>query len=127
MKGDIAPDGGRPGRRLTLLRYGGAVAAVVPSGVPEVAESTTGSLRASWSAGASASGPSSPPAATSPGASALRATEQAPLAEPLDLPVVARLIVEIRSDGSRTLARGALVEIDFIARRARARRRPARR
>jgi hypothetical protein len=39
---------------------------------------------------------------------ALRTEEKDPLAEASDLPVVARLIVEIRSDGSRTLARGAL-------------------
>ena len=39
---------------------------------------------------------------------ALRAQEKDPLAEAPDLPVVARLIVEIRSDGSRTQARGAL-------------------
>lgn len=30
-----------------------------------------------------------------------------PLAEDEDLPVVARMVVEIRSDGSRTIARGA--------------------
>ncbi len=29
-----------------------------------------------------------------------------------DLPVVARLVVEIRSDGSRTVARGALEDLD---------------
>jgi hypothetical protein len=38
--------------------------------------------------------------------------ERAELAEPIDpdadLPVVARLVVEIRSDGRRTIARGAL-------------------
>ena len=34
-----------------------------------------------------------------------------PLVEDADLPVVARLIVEIRSDGSRTLARGALEDV----------------
>jgi len=40
---------------------------------------------------------------------ALRPTNpDAPLAESVELPVVARLVVEIRSDGSRTLARGAL-------------------
>jgi hypothetical protein len=39
---------------------------------------------------------------------ALRTEEKDPLADAPDLPVVARLIVEIRSDGSRTLARGAL-------------------
>lgn len=32
----------------------------------------------------------------------------APLASPAELPVVARLIVEVRSDGSRTIARGAM-------------------
>ena len=34
-----------------------------------------------------------------------------PLVEDADLPVVARLIVEIRSDGTRTLARGALEDV----------------
>jgi len=43
--------------------------------------------------------------------SAVRAPEHEPLAEAGDLPVVARLIVEIRSDGSRTLARGALEDV----------------
>jgi hypothetical protein len=40
-------------------------------------------------------------------------TDQAagPLVEDADLPVVARLIVEIRSDGTRTLARGALEDM----------------
>lgn len=38
-----------------------------------------------------------------------RARELAP--EP-DLPVVARLVIEIHSDGSRTIARGALVHTD---------------
>jgi len=42
------------------------------------------------------------------GPTALRAQEKDPLAEASDLPVVARLIVEIRSDGTRTQARGAL-------------------
>lgn len=42
---------------------------------------------------------------------ALRQTPDAPLAESVELPVVARLIVEIRSDGSRTLARGALEDL----------------
>jgi hypothetical protein len=42
---------------------------------------------------------------------ALRAQEKDPLAEASDLPVVARLIVEIRSDGSHTLARGALEDV----------------
>ena len=41
--------------------------------------------------------------AASPGPSAL--------AEDAELPVVARLIVEIRSDGTRTLARGALEDV----------------
>ena len=45
------------------------------------------------------------------GPTALRAQEKDPLAEATDLPVVARLIVEIRSDGSRTLARGALEDV----------------
>lgn len=34
----------------------------------------------------------------------------APLAEGDDLPVVARLVVEIRSDGTRTVARGAIAD-----------------
>ena len=42
---------------------------------------------------------------------ALRTQEKDPLAEASDLPVVARLIVEIRSDGARTLARGALEDV----------------
>lgn len=43
---------------------------------------------------------------------ALRPTgTEAPLAESVELPVVARLVVEIRSDGSRTLARGALEDV----------------
>jgi hypothetical protein len=42
---------------------------------------------------------------------AVRARDEEPLAEVPDLPVVARLIVEIRSDGSRTLARGALEDV----------------
>jgi hypothetical protein len=33
------------------------------------------------------------------------------LASDADLPVVARLVVEIRSDGSRTVARGALEDV----------------
>jgi hypothetical protein len=36
------------------------------------------------------------------------ASGQAPLAAVDELPVVARLIVEVRSDGSRTIARGAM-------------------
>lgn len=31
--------------------------------------------------------------------------------DPNDLPVVARLIVEVRSDGSRTIARGGLEDV----------------
>lgn len=42
---------------------------------------------------------------------AVRTTERDPLAEVGELPVVARLIVEIRSDGSHTLARGALEDV----------------
>jgi hypothetical protein len=42
---------------------------------------------------------------------AVRAPEKDPLAEVPDLPVVARLIVEIRSDGSHTVARGALEDV----------------
>jgi hypothetical protein len=46
------------------------------------------------------------------GVTALRQTSaEAPLAESAELPVVARLVVEIRSDGSRTLARGALEDV----------------
>lgn len=44
--------------------------------------------------------------------SALQTTSQAPLEEVGDAPpVVARLIVEIRSDGSRTIARGGLEDL----------------
>jgi hypothetical protein len=43
--------------------------------------------------------------------SAVQATPNAPLTEVGELPVVARLVVEIRSDGSRTLARGALEDV----------------
>jgi hypothetical protein len=45
--------------------------------------------------------------------SEVTATNQSagPLVEDADLPVVARLIVEIRSDGTRTLARGALEDV----------------
>jgi hypothetical protein len=42
---------------------------------------------------------------------AVRVSEKDPLAELGELPVVARLIVEIRSDGSHTLARGALEDL----------------
>lgn len=42
---------------------------------------------------------------------AVQAVPNAPLADAPDLPVVARLVVEIRSDGSRTLARGALEDV----------------
>ena len=49
-----------------------------------------------------------PGASPSPGSTAVQAPEKGPLADAPELPVVARLIVEIRSDGSRTLARGAL-------------------
>jgi hypothetical protein len=52
---------------------------------------------------------SAPPRSGAASQTSLRETQsKAPLAEPEDLPVVARLVVEIRSDGSRTLARGAL-------------------
>ncbi|MCX4243236.1 hypothetical protein [Paraliomyxa miuraensis] len=34
------------------------------------------------------------------------------LVEPEELPVVARLVVEIRSDGRRTVARGAMESVD---------------
>jgi hypothetical protein len=54
------------------------------------------------------------PAAKDPpakGTTAVRAVDKDPLADVPDLPVVARLIVEIRSDGSRTLARGALEDV----------------
>ncbi|MGC4088126.1 MAG: hypothetical protein QM756_09545 [Polyangiaceae bacterium] len=44
--------------------------------------------------------------------SAIEATRQAPLAEAgPEPPVVARLVVEIRSDGSRTIARGGLEDL----------------
>jgi hypothetical protein len=42
---------------------------------------------------------------------AVRTAEKDPLAEVGELPVVARLIVEIRSDGSHTVARGALEDV----------------
>ena len=42
---------------------------------------------------------------------AVQAVPDAPLAEAPELPVVARLVVEIRSDGTRTLARGALEDV----------------
>jgi hypothetical protein len=52
---------------------------------------------------------SAPPRSGAASQTSLRETQsKAPLAEAEDLPVVARLVVEIRSDGSRTLARGAL-------------------
>jgi hypothetical protein len=38
----------------------------------------------------------------------LEAKRQAPLTATQELPVVARLVIEIRSDGSRTVARGAM-------------------
>jgi hypothetical protein len=38
----------------------------------------------------------------------LEAKRDAPLAATRELPVVARLVIEIRSDGSRTAARGAM-------------------
>lgn len=42
----------------------------------------------------------------------LERRRDAPLAEPAgEPPVVARLVVEIRSDGSRTIARGALEDV----------------
>jgi len=44
--------------------------------------------------------------------SALEVSRDAPLAEPgEEPPVVARLVVEIRSDGSRTIARGGLEDL----------------
>jgi len=39
---------------------------------------------------------------------AIESTRHASLAKPEELPVVTRLMVEVRSDGSRTLARGML-------------------
>ena len=51
------------------------------------------------------------PEARQPTTTAVQAQAAAPLAEVGDLPVVARLIVEIRSDGSHTLARGALEDV----------------
>ena len=41
---------------------------------------------------------------------ALERKADAPLAEESELPVVARLVVEIRSDGTRTVARGAIAD-----------------
>jgi hypothetical protein len=52
--------------------------------------------------------PKSDPA---PLASVVRAPEDRLAEKPGDPPVVARLIVEIRSDGSRTVARGALDDV----------------
>lgn len=43
--------------------------------------------------------------------SALQATDPALPARDQDLPVVARLVVEIRSDGRRTIARGAMEDV----------------
>ena len=44
--------------------------------------------------------------------SGLARTETGPLADPRpEPPVVARLMIEIRSDGSRTIARGALEDL----------------
>ena len=65
--------------------------------------------RAPADAGAQASD-SAPKAAR---ASEVATTSQGPgtLMEDAELPVVARLIVEIRSDGTRTLARGALEDV----------------
>lgn len=37
--------------------------------------------------------------------------DQAPLERPDEPPVVARLVVEIRSDGRRTIARGAMEDV----------------
>ena len=51
------------------------------------------------------------PSGTQPATTAVRAVDKDPLAEVPELPVVARLIVEIRSDGSQTLARGALEDV----------------
>jgi len=66
-------------------------------------------LRTPADAGARASD-SAPKAAR---ASEVATTSQGPgtLMEDAELPVVARLIVEIRSDGTRTLARGALEDV----------------
>jgi hypothetical protein len=46
-----------------------------------------------------------------PLASVVRAPDDRLAEKPGDPPVVARLIVEIRSDGSRTVARGALDDV----------------
>jgi hypothetical protein len=53
--------------------------------------------------------PSEPKDSTSPDLT--RASEDRLTERPEDPPVVARLIVEIRSDGSRTVARGALDDV----------------
>jgi len=53
-----------------------------------------------------------PPDGSDPGAPGLSAREQPAIAqEDEGLPVVARMVVEIRSDGSRTVARGALEDL----------------
>ena len=44
-------------------------------------------------------------------ASAIDKVQEAPLDQSSEPPVVARLMIEIRSDGSRTVARGALEDI----------------
>jgi hypothetical protein len=41
----------------------------------------------------------------------LQATQSAPLQEQREPPVVTRLVIEIRSDGSRTIARGAVEDV----------------
>jgi hypothetical protein len=69
----------------------------------EAAAQRLSERRAPGAAGSSAGGEST--------STAVRAAENAPLAESPELPVVARLIVEIRSDGSRTVARGALEDV----------------
>jgi hypothetical protein len=46
-----------------------------------------------------------------PSPSVVRAAEDHLAEEPNDPPVVARLIVELRSDGSRTVARGAMEDV----------------
>lgn len=46
-----------------------------------------------------------------PDPSAVATTSTRAIAEEDDLPVVARIIVEVRSDGRRTIARGAMEDV----------------
>jgi hypothetical protein len=60
------------------------------------------------------SDPKKPPTAKHPAgepAELVESPHEAPLQASEDLPVVARMVIEIRSDGSRTVARGALEDV----------------